>query len=80
MKNILNDTFIVRYDESLRSLLIVHPDEKVTSSPLITIRGETLDGMNFTEAAQFLGERLLLLIPALRERYAADIDKFSKRD
>lgn len=78
MMNVLNDTFIVRYDEALRSILIVHPDEKVTSTPLIRIRAETLDGMNFSQASQFLGERLLLLMPELRKRYAEDISKLSR--
>lgn len=78
MKNVLNDTFIVRYDETLQSVLIVHPDERVASTPLVRIRGETLDGLNFAEASQFLGERLLLLIPALRKRYAEEISKLSK--
>lgn len=73
--NILNDTFIVRYDETLQSILIVHPDEKIGPGPLVRIRADTLDKMSFLEASQFLGERLLLLIPQMRERYAEDLAK-----
>jgi hypothetical protein len=73
--NILNDTFIVRYDETLQSILIVHPDEKVVPGAIVRIHGDTLDKMNFLEASQFLGERLLLLIPQMRERYAEDLAK-----
>lgn len=73
--NILNDTFIVRYDEALQSILIVHPDEKVVPGAIVRIQADTLDKMNFLEASQFLGERLLLLIPQMRERYAGDLAK-----
>ena len=73
--NVLNDKFIVQYDVKEQSLLIVHPDEKRVSNPLVSIRAETLSKMNFVKASQFLGERLILLIPQLRERYKDDIAK-----
>ena len=76
--NVLNDKFIVKYDEKLQSILIMHPDEKQVSNPLVTIRAETLEKMNFPEASQFLGERLMLLIPQLRERYKDDLAKLAK--
>lgn len=78
--NILNDTFIVKYDVELQSILIIHPDENRVPSPLVRIRMETLDKMNFLEASQFLGERLFLLIPQLRERYADDLSKLSNEE
>ena len=71
--NIFNDTFIVKFDEETQSLLIVHPDENVRSSPIVRIRPETLDQMSFLEASQFVGERLLILIPQLQSRYAEDL-------
>jgi hypothetical protein len=77
---ILNDTFIVKYDEALQSILIVHPDEKKVPSPVVRIRAETLAKMSFLEASQFLGERLMLLIPQLRERYAGDLAKLAKAE
>ena len=65
----LSDTFIVRWDEDLQSLLIVHPDGEKFPHAHIQIRSVTLEGMNWREASQFIGERLILLIPALRARY-----------
>lgn len=76
--NIFNDTFIVKYDDSLQSILIIHPDESVISRPIVQIRAETLATMNFLEASQFLGERLMILIPQLRDRYSADLAKLAK--
>lgn len=76
--NVLNDQFIVKYDEALQSLLIIHPDEKKVSNPLVMIRSETLAKMNFPEASQFLGERLMLLIPQLRDRHKDDLAKLAK--
>ena len=78
--NVLNDKFIVRYDEKLQSLLIIHPDEKQVSNPLVTIRAETLAKMSFLEASQFLGERLMLLIPQLRELHKTDLAKLAKAE
>ena len=73
--NIFNDTFIVKFDEETQSLLIIHPDESVMSRPVVQIRAETLDKMSFLEASQFIGERLLILIPQLQSRYAEDLEK-----
>lgn len=71
--NIFNDTFILRFDEETQSLLIIHPDEYVMSRPVVQVRAETLDKMSFLEASQFIGERLLILIPQLQSRYAEDL-------
>lgn len=76
--NIFNDTFIVKYDEVMESILIIHPNENVISRPIVQIRAETLATMNFLEASQFLGERLMILIPQLRERYDADLAKLAR--
>ncbi len=76
--NSLNDTFIVKYDDDLDSILIVHPDETQLPGPVVRIRAETLAKMNFLEASQFVGERLFLLIPQLREQYADDLERLAK--
>jgi hypothetical protein len=34
---------------------------------MVEIRRETLGGMSYTEAAKFIGERLILLTPDLKE-------------
>jgi hypothetical protein len=73
--NIFNDTFIVKFDEETQSLLIIHPDESVMSRPVVQVRAETFDKMSFLEASQFIGERLLILIPQLQSRYAEDLEK-----
>jgi hypothetical protein len=66
---LLSNEFIVRWDEELNSLVIVHPDGERFPRPHVQIRSSTLADMTFEEASQFIGERLVLLIPALRERY-----------
>jgi hypothetical protein len=78
--NILNDTFIVKYDETMQSLLILHPDEGRVSNPLVQIRLETLAKMSFLDASQFVGERLMLLIPQLRDRYTGDLAELAKAE
>jgi len=70
--NIYSDTFTIKFDNETKHILIIHPDHQ---NPIVTIRPETLDKMDFTQAAQFLGERLLILIPQLQERYADDLAK-----
>lgn len=66
---LLSDEFTVRWNRALDSLVIVHPDPKRFPQPHVQIRASTLSGMSFEQASQFIGERLVLLIPALRERY-----------
>ena len=66
---LLSNEFIVRWDEELDSLVIVHPDGERFPRPHVQIRASTLADMPFEQASQFIGERLVLLIPALRERY-----------
>ena len=66
---LLSSEFIVRWDEGLESLLVVHPDRLRFPQPHVQIRSSTLDPMSCQQASQFIGERLVLLIPALRERY-----------
>lgn len=66
----LSDEFQVRWDEALNSLLLVHP--KHPEPPMVRIRAETLSRMSFAAASQFIGERLVLLMPGLRQRYVDD--------
>jgi hypothetical protein len=37
--------------------------------PMIEISQETLAEMSFSEASQFIGEKILLLIPAMRDQF-----------
>ena len=66
---LLSNEFTVRWDEELQSLVIVHPDKRQFPTPLVQIRSGTFEGMTFAEASEFVGSRLVLLIPALRARY-----------
>ena len=66
---LLSDQFTVRWDASLDSFVIVHPDPSGVPGNVVQIRSSTLADMSFTEASQFIGERLVLLMPSLRKRY-----------
>ena len=50
--DLLSDAFLVRWDEKLRSLLVVHPDAQQFPEALVQIREATLDEMNFQTASQ----------------------------
>ncbi|HWT29318.1 MAG TPA: hypothetical protein VN084_07380 [Methylophilaceae bacterium] len=67
--NVLSSTLTVCWDAEQESLLILHPDRMQFEFPLIEIRDSTLNSMDWPTACQFIGERLVLLIPALREKY-----------
>ena len=67
--DLLSNEFVVRWDTQLASVLIVHSDVAKFPQPLVQIRSETLATMNWRDASQFIGERLILLMPALRDRY-----------
>lgn len=69
MGNIFSSELIVRWDEGSNSLTIVHPKSTSVRGCLVQIRSETLDAMSFAQASSFIGERLALLIPELRQRY-----------
>ena len=64
--DVLSNELTLRWDNGLRSLLVIHPS---LPDPLIQIRSSTLEQMTWQEAAKFIGERLVLLIPSLREMY-----------
>lgn len=68
-QDLLSNEFVVRWDTELASLLIAHPDAAKFPEALVQIRSQTLQGMSWQEASQFIGERLMLLMPELRERY-----------
>ena len=67
--SVLSDSLTVRWDAVLESLIIQHMDDSTGDGPEIRIRSETLREMNFSQATSFIGERIALLMPALRTRY-----------
>jgi hypothetical protein len=69
VKDVLTNEFHVRYEEAHQRLAIyMLKDGKPASEVPISLRLSMLEEMGPAEAAKFLGERLMLLIPALRER------------
>lgn len=75
--NFLSNTLIVEFDTPTGNVLVSHPDRSRIPSPLVTIRPETLETMEFDEAAHFLGTRLLLLMPGMREHFRAHIERLA---
>lgn len=67
--NVFSDRFEVEFDEAHDAVLIRHPNRQEFPTPLIEIRRDTLAAMSLKESAEFLGERLILLMPSLRELF-----------
>jgi len=67
-KDLMSNQIKVTWDEKLDSLLIDHADRN-NPRALIQIRNETHDEMTFEEASNFIGQRLIMLIPGLRSKY-----------
>ncbi len=67
--NLLSQKFIAEYDEHRDAYCIIHPDREQFEDPLIEIARETLESMTYAEASQFIGERLILLTPSLKEMF-----------
>ena len=76
----LSQTLIVHLDSASGSLLISHPDKARFPSPLVTIREETYLGMSFGEATEFVGSRILLLIPEMREHFKDELNRMASSD
>ena len=69
MKGGLTSKFYIEYSTEQNALLFVNPDQKVRNGVIIKIRLETLNGMSFSEAAAFIGDRVLLTVPEMRRLY-----------
>ena len=65
--NVFSERFVVEFDRERDACLIIHPDRERLDDPLIDISRETLEAMSYKQAAQFIGERLILLTPGLNE-------------
>ena len=77
--NFLSDLLNVRYDDKLKSVVIEHPDKGEFPTPLVQVREETYAGMTFEKLAEFLGARLLLLMPAMRDHFKQDIERMKNK-
>jgi hypothetical protein len=73
----LSETLIVHFEPASKSLLIRHPDRDAFPDPLVTIREETYSGMSFEEACEFVGSRVMLLIPQMRQQYGDELRRLS---
>jgi hypothetical protein len=67
--NVLSDQLHIEFDASRDCLAIRHATNAQSESPLIEVRCETLQAMSFDEATRFVGERILLLMPSMREQF-----------
>ena len=67
--NVLSDQIHIEFDASRQGLAIRHANDSTSASPLIEIRCETLQAMSFDEATRFVGERIFLLMPSMREQF-----------
>lgn len=77
--NFLTDALVTRYDHDLKSVVIEHPDKGAFTSPLVQIRQETYSAMSFDDCAKFLGARLLLLMPTMREHFKDEIERMKSQ-
>ena len=75
--DILSDRLVVRYDDSLQSIVIEHLNDEGRMGPLVRVRHETYSKMSFEECSEFLGARVLLLMPSMREHFKAELDKMA---
>jgi hypothetical protein len=73
----LSNKLIVQYDTTNENLLISHPSQNEFPQPLVTIRPETYASMNFNQLSEFLGARLLLLMPEMRKHFKDHIERLS---
>ena len=71
--DVLSDALVVRFDPDSRSVIIEHAGQSTVATLLVQIRPETYSTMAFEQMAEFLGSRLLLLMPSMRAAFASDI-------
>jgi hypothetical protein len=67
--SILSNDLEIQYDVDSGCLCLWHPNLRAKRVRLVEIRKATLGEMSFSEASQFVGERILLLMPAMREQF-----------
>jgi hypothetical protein len=75
--DVLSDVLTVRFDSKSNSLMILRPDD---AQPLVQVRHETYSAMSFDEAAEFVGARILLLMPEMRKQFDAEIKQMASSE
>lgn len=61
--------YIVEFDGERDAYVVDQPDRDPDLLPMIVIRRETLEPMTLKEASEFIGSRLILLTPELKEMF-----------
>lgn len=67
--NSFSNKYIVEYNDDHGEFIIDFYKKTNDCMPLVIIKTEVLKEMNFKQASEFVGERLILLMPALRKIY-----------
>jgi len=75
-----SNSLLIDYDESTKNFLISHPDKERFPQPLVTVRAETYSAMTLDQASEFIGSRILLLIPAMRQHFKAEIERLASSE
>ncbi len=68
-ENILSNQWNIRWDDERKSLIFEKIEKNGEKRELIQIRENTFNKMTLEEASKFIGQRLILAIPSLREKY-----------
>ena len=71
--SVLSNQLEVCWDEESNALLVNYAGENKLPEPLIRIRAETIQGMTLAEASDFIGSRILLMMPGLRSFFNDEI-------
>jgi hypothetical protein len=69
--DVLGDEFTVCFDADRKVVTISKSDGAEAVNPLMQIEYAVLSNMHLSKAAEFLGERLLLPNPEMRELFKA---------
>jgi hypothetical protein len=75
--DVLSNVLTVRFDPASKSLMILRSDD---AAPLVQVSEETYSQMSFEEAAEFVGARLLLLMPGMRDQFDNEIKKMASSE
>lgn len=67
--NSFSNKYIVEFNENQGEFTIDFVKKNDDCMPLVVIKTEVLKKMDLKQASEFMGERLILLMPALRKIY-----------
>ena len=73
----LTDNLIVEFDRDSESIYVKNSNVREFPDPLVNIRKETYSDMTFMETCEFLGSRILLLMPSMREQFKDEIARLA---